>query len=399
MNGTIDGFRYGAVTPVVAYLMACLGGALGLRCIVRSLLDEQSWKPGWLALGAASIGCGIWTMHFIAMLGFQVEETGIRYNVGLTVLSLGVAIVVVAIGVFIVGYLGAGRTTLAVAGVITGLGVAAMHYLGMAAMQLNGDIQYNAVTVGLSVVIAIVAATAALWAAVSIRGFLTSLGASLGMGIAVSGMHYTGMAAVAVHVHNSGNGSYSGDSPTSLLLPMLLGPAVFLLLAGVVVMFDPLLVLGDGEWNRTPSASSRRSDAKTSAVDGPAERSGGRSRDSLFDRSAAPARPGPDAQAATSRQSRDTSRAAASGGRHRDPSRAAPGRPQAPTGAGSGRPTGTTGSGGAGRPPEPLRTTTSAPKPAPTSARRQGPPASPPQGPYGPPQPAPRQAPPRAQEW
>ncbi|KUO15489.1 MHYT domain-containing protein [Streptomyces dysideae] len=251
MQGTVDGFRYGAVTPVAAYLMACLGGALGLRCIVRSLLDDQSWKPGWLALGAASIGCGIWTMHFIAMIGFQVEETRIRYDVGLTVLSLTVAIVVVGIGVFIVGYHGTGTATLATAGVVTGLGVAAMHYLGMAAMRLNGSIQYDAFTVGLSVLIAIVAATAALWAAITIRGFLTSLGASLIMGVAVSGMHYTGMAAVSVHLHGATRGPWTGDSPTSLLLPMLLGPIIFLVLAGVVVMFDPLLVMGDGERSRS----------------------------------------------------------------------------------------------------------------------------------------------------
>jgi NO-binding membrane sensor protein with MHYT domain len=256
MEGTVDGFRYGAVTPVAAYLMACLGGALGLRCIVRTLLGGQSWKAGWLALGAASIGCGIWTMHFIAMIGFQVEETRIRYDVGLTVLSLAVAIVVVGIGVFTVGYRGADSSTLAIAGVITGLGVAAMHYLGMAAIHLNGDINYSPSVVVLSVVIAIIAATAALWAAVSIRGFVTSLGASLIMGVAVSGMHYTGMAAVSVHVHDTTGGTWAGDAPTSLLLPMLLGPVIFLLLAGVVVMFDPLLVLGDGD--RKPPASSPR---------------------------------------------------------------------------------------------------------------------------------------------
>ncbi|MEU6257060.1 MHYT domain-containing protein [Streptomyces sp. NPDC047043] len=283
MQGTIDGFRYGAVTPVAAYLMACLGGALGLRCIVRSLLNDQSWKPGWLALGAASIGCGIWTMHFIAMLGFQVQETGIRYDVGLTLLSLAVAIVVVGIGVFIVGYLGAGTLTLSVAGVITGLGVAAMHYLGMAAMEVNGDIQYDTFTVALSVGIAIVAATAALWAAVTIRGFLTSLGASLVMGVAVSGMHYTAMAAVSVHVHGSGSGAWAGDSPTSLLLPMLLGPAVFLLLAGVVVMFDPLLVLGDGEWNKS---SSSRKDRAAGQGKIPTPRNGG----TLFDHTPGTAR-------------------------------------------------------------------------------------------------------------
>ena len=67
------------------------------------------------------------------------------------------------------------------------------------------------------------------------------------MGVAVSGMHYTGMSAVSIHVHGTANGSWAGDSPMSLLLPMLLGPVVFLLLAGVVVMFDPLLVLGEGD--------------------------------------------------------------------------------------------------------------------------------------------------------
>jgi NO-binding membrane sensor protein with MHYT domain len=276
MQGTVDGFRYGAVTPVAAYLMACLGGALGLRCIVRSLLNGPSGKPGWLALGATSIGCGIWTMHFIAMIGFQVEEARIGYDVGLTVLSLAVAIVVVGIGVFIVGYLGAGKGALTGAGVITGLGVAAMHYLGMAAMHLDGDIRYDALTVALSVLIAIVAASAALWAAVTIRGFLTSLGASLVMGVAVSGMHYTGMAAVSVHLHGATGASWAGDSASSLLLPMLLGPVIFLVLAGVVVMFDPLLVLGDGEWSRSganrragPVAQQPRRDAESRAAANP----------------------------------------------------------------------------------------------------------------------------------
>ncbi|MFJ8137549.1 MHYT domain-containing protein [Streptomyces sp. NPDC096013] len=280
MLGTIDGFRYGAVTPVAAYLMACLGGALGLRCVVRSLHNRQSWKAGWLALGATSIGTGIWTMHFIAMIGFQVEQTRIGYDVGLTVLSLAVAIVVVGIGVFAVGYRGATVATLSMAGIVTGLGVAAMHYLGMAALKLNGDIEYRMSTVALSVLIAIVAATAALWAAVSIRGFLPSLGASLVMGVAVSGMHYTGMAAVSVHLHGAG-GSWSGDSPNSLLLPMLLGPVVFLLLAGVVVMFDPLLVMGEGEWDRsfprhpvTPDADGGQPAAPPDSPFGTADRSG-----------------------------------------------------------------------------------------------------------------------------
>ncbi len=243
MQGTVDGFSYGLVTPLVAYLMACLGGALGLRCTTRSMLVAQSWRPGWLALGSAAIGSGIWTMHFVAMMGFTVRGTPIHYDTAMTFASLAVAIVMVGIGVFIVGYKGARGTALFTGGTITGLGIASMHYLGMASMRLDGKLEYNTVTVGISVAIAMCAATAALWAAGQVRGFLWSVGASLVMGLAVSGMHYTGMAALDVHLHGTAAPT-SGESPAALLAPMLIGPLAFLLLAGVVVMFDPLMVMG-----------------------------------------------------------------------------------------------------------------------------------------------------------
>ncbi|KAB1145740.1 hypothetical protein F7R91_18645 [Streptomyces luteolifulvus] len=246
MQGTVDGFSYGLVTPLVAYLMACLGGALGLRCTTRSMLVARSWRPGWLALGSAAIGSGIWTMHFIAMMGFTVKEAPIHYEKTTTYASLGVAILMVGVGIFIVGYKGAKGTALFTGGTITGLGIASMHYLGMAGMRLNGKLEYNTFTVAASVVIAVVAATAALWAAGQVRGFLWSVGASLVMGLAVTGMHYTGMAALSVHLHGT-TAPGSGDS-AGLLGPMLIGPLVFLLLAGVVVMFDPLMVMGKPDW-------------------------------------------------------------------------------------------------------------------------------------------------------
>jgi NO-binding membrane sensor protein with MHYT domain len=248
MQGTVDGFSYGLVTPLVAYLMACLGGALGLRCTTRSMLVSRSWRPGWLALGSAAIGSGIWTMHFVAMMGFTVEQAPVHYDRAITFASLGVAIVMVGIGVFIVGYRGATGTPLMTGGAVTGLGIASMHYLGMAGMRLNGQLEYNTVTVGISVVIAVVAATAALWAAGQVRGFMWSVGASLIMGLAVTGMHYTGMAALSVQVHHS-SAPVAGESPASLLAPMMIGPLAFLLLAAVVVMFDPLMVMGKPVWS------------------------------------------------------------------------------------------------------------------------------------------------------
>jgi len=136
MQGTVDGFSYGLVTPVVAFLMASLGGALGLRCTTRSMLVAHSWRPGWLALGSVAIASGIWTMHFVAMMGFKVRQAPIHYDKAMTFASLGVAIVMVGIGIFIVGYRGARGTALFTGGTITGLGIASMHYLGMAAMRL-----------------------------------------------------------------------------------------------------------------------------------------------------------------------------------------------------------------------------------------------------------------------
>lgn len=250
MTATVSDFHYGAVTPVAAYLMACLGAALGLRCTTRSLRrSHRSRRAGWLMLGAVSIGCGIWTMHFIGMIGFSVEDAPVSYDPALTLLSLGVAIGVVAVGVFLVGYRGAAPLNLGVAGVVTGLGVAAMHYIGMAAIRTHGTLRYDVPTVTLSVLIAVVAATAALWAAVSIHSLWSSLGASLVMGVAVTGMHYTGMAAVSVHVSGQATDSQSSADLMSFLLAMLAGPLTVLLIAAVIVMFDPDLVLGDGEWS------------------------------------------------------------------------------------------------------------------------------------------------------
>ncbi|GAA2989348.1 MHYT domain-containing protein [Streptomyces fulvorobeus] len=272
MQGTVDGFSYGLVTPVVAFLMACLGAALGLRCTTRSLRSERSFRAGWLALGATSIGSGIWTMHFVAMTGFTVREAPVGYDKPLTFASLALAVVMVGIGIFIVGYRGATRMALITGGIIMGLGIASMHYLGMAGMRFQGQFAYDTVTVALSVVIAVVAATAALWAAVSVHGFLPGLGASVVMGVAVSGMHYTGMAALSVHLHPAaGTGSApGGDEPTSLLVPMLLGPFCFLLLAGVIVMFDPRVVMGAAPGRaapgtgRQPAVTVQRGHARTS---------------------------------------------------------------------------------------------------------------------------------------
>jgi NO-binding membrane sensor protein with MHYT domain len=273
MQGTVDDFAFGAVTPAASYLVACVGSALGLRCVVRSLNNRRSWKPGWLVLGAATIGCGIWTMHFVAMVGFRIQGIPIDYDSRLASLGLVVAVVMVGLGVFAVGYRGATPVTLTAAGILTGLAVVATYYIGMAALELNGSLEYDSLTVSVSVLIAVTAATAALWTAASYRGFPAALGATLLMGVALTGTHYTGMAALGVHLRGATDasymtGTYGNASPASILLPMIIGPVVFLVLSGVVVMFDPQLVLGGGDWSR---AAPRRRRVTVTAPERPAQ--------------------------------------------------------------------------------------------------------------------------------
>ncbi|MER5294409.1 MHYT domain-containing protein [Streptomyces pharetrae] len=249
--GHLDHAAFGWLTPVLSYVMACTGAALGLRCTVRALAATGRARRNWLITAASAIGTGIWTMHFVAMLGFRVGGTEIRYDVPLTVLSLLVAMVVVCAGVFAVGH-GRDRTrSLLLGGLTTGIGVASMHYLGMAAVRLHGDVTYEPVLVGLSVLIAVVAATAALWAALNIEAPVAVTVASLVMGAAVSSMHYTGMLAVRVRVTPSGE-LLPGATAMQFVFPLAVGLGSYLFLTSAFVALSPTA----GE--REESASAQR---------------------------------------------------------------------------------------------------------------------------------------------
>ena len=237
--GHMEHFSYGLLTPVLSYLMACTGAAVGLRCTVRALRETGRSRRNWLMLGATAIGSGIWTMHFIAMLGFGVSGSVIRYDVPLTLISLGVAIVVVGAGVFTVGYGEATTRSLLLGGIGTGLGVATMHYTGMAAVRVNGTVGYNTLLVVASVVIAIVAATAALWIVTRVQDFLGAMIAALVMGLAVSSMHYTAMAALQVDVHAE-HTALSGATALQFILPLTIGMAAFLCITSVMIAVSPI---------------------------------------------------------------------------------------------------------------------------------------------------------------
>ena len=217
----IHHFDHGWITPTISYVLSVLGSLLGLTLAARFRSArsnaERAW---WLVLAAIAIGgTAIWSMHFVAMMGFSVTGTPIRYDVGLTSSSAILAIVAVAIGLVIALFGEKAQNTRIVAGgIISGLGVAAMHYTGMAALHLNGEISYSATRVGMSIGIAVVAASVALWLAVTVHRPLAIFVSALVMGIAVNAMHFTGMSAMSVTEHAPGN--LTGATATSMIVPI-----------------------------------------------------------------------------------------------------------------------------------------------------------------------------------
>jgi NO-binding membrane sensor protein with MHYT domain len=233
----INHFEYGWITPGISYALSVLGSILGLifagRIRIAKSTGQKIW---WGTLAAWALGgTAIWTMHFMAMLGFAVSGSRIRYDVPITVASALLAVIAVGIGLAIVGTGRLSAVRILAGGLFTGLGVAAMHYSGMAAMQLDGRIDYDPLRVAASIVIAVVAATVALWLAVTVRRGLAIFGSALVMGVAVNGMHFTGMSAMSVHLHDQRT-ELTGATVSTMLLPIVL-----LVIFGVVGLVYALL--------------------------------------------------------------------------------------------------------------------------------------------------------------
>ncbi|MGW4781946.1 MHYT domain-containing protein [Streptomyces filamentosus] len=198
MNGTIDGFGQGLITPVAGYIMACLGSAPGAP-VHGPVGAQRTENAGPAPPRAASVGCGIWTMHFIGMLGSTVRETGIDDDGLLTPASLLFAMASAGVGAGAVAYRGARPPVLPTAGLSTGLGV--------------------------------------------------------------TGTPCTGVAALSVRLHAHVAEPPAAGSPATAVLPVPAAPLVFLIVVRAIAVLDPLLIPGGGEADidRWPSGAGRAS--------------------------------------------------------------------------------------------------------------------------------------------
>ncbi|MDQ7306483.1 EAL domain-containing protein [Stenotrophomonas sp. Sm3119] len=193
--------HYNATLVVISLIVAVLASYTALDVAGRVATAKGNIARWWLAGGAIAMGLGIWSMHFIGMLAFDLPIP-IGYDLAITLYSLTVSIGASAFALWLVSRPNLFWHQLLGGALLMGLGIATMHYLGMAALEMHPSIDYDPAWLLLSIVLAAVAAGVALWIAFRLRreqrntGRLRAL-ASLVMGLAIIGMHYTGMAAAS----------------------------------------------------------------------------------------------------------------------------------------------------------------------------------------------------------
>ncbi|WP_169086404.1 EAL domain-containing protein [Paenibacillus sp. PL91] len=195
---------YDSILVFFSYIIAVMASYTALDLAGRVSTSKGKTRLGWLLFGAAAMGMGIWSMHFVGMLAFNLPIT-IKYDLIIVLLSVVAAIVASFIALYVVGRSKLTGVQLLSGALLLATGISIMHYVGMSAMLIH--ITYTPIIFILSVLIAFGASVAALWLAFYFRkggqrGELwKKLGSGAIMGAAIVGMHYTGM--VAANFHNS----------------------------------------------------------------------------------------------------------------------------------------------------------------------------------------------------
>jgi PAS domain S-box-containing protein len=194
-------YAYDYWLVVLSCLVAMFASYTAFHLITRvNAACRPTTKAAWLFTGAVSMGSGIWSMHFIAMLAVLMPGA-VRYDIVLTGLSAVFAIIASGFA-FYVATTGA-RTVarLAGGGTLLGAGIGAMHYTGMAGMQMDGKILYDPFMFAVSVLVAVSLSSVALRLlyqsveSIELPRQVLKLASGSVMGLSIAAMHYTAMGA------------------------------------------------------------------------------------------------------------------------------------------------------------------------------------------------------------
>ena len=249
----LEGFYNGWLVLVsIAVAVLAASAALAVVDRMQAARARPLARAGWLMAGAVAMGGGIWAMHFIGMLAF-VLPVPVSYVATVTLASIVPAAAGAGVALHVLSRESVGWRHLLVGGLLMAVGIGTMHYLGMEAMQLNAVMAYEPVPFLLSIVVAYVLSTLALYVRFALKRSAKRLRqplAALVLGCAVAGMHYTAMASVRFY---AGAGHASGAALPSLPLALLVG--------GFVVFILGLTIASTTVHRRWSAASTSAADA------------------------------------------------------------------------------------------------------------------------------------------
>jgi len=195
--------RHDANVVLLSVLLAWFAAYVALNLVARLRSHRGSIALAWGFGASIALGTGIWSMHFVGMLGWRLPiEVG--YALAPTAASWLAAVGVSMVALAIASRPQRSALHIAAGALVMGAGICAMHYIGMAALRFAPGLLWDVRTVALSAAVAVAASALALWLfgrlqhVAGDRSHAVRMAAGAVMAIGISGMHYTGMAAATV---------------------------------------------------------------------------------------------------------------------------------------------------------------------------------------------------------
>ncbi|QYK08435.1 MHYT domain-containing protein [Shewanella mangrovisoli] len=194
---------YNPLLVTISILIAIFAAFMAFQVTTQAVQSQSRARQQIMLLtGSLVLGGGVWSMHFIGMLAFDLCSP-VSYDFGLTVLSLLPSIGASWVALNLLSKPSFQFSQVLLSGSLVGAGIGTMHYVGMAAMEMAPLLRYDPWIFALSIVVAVLLAIIALWVRTGLNKLISShmstitsnFIASIVMGLAISGMHYTGMAA------------------------------------------------------------------------------------------------------------------------------------------------------------------------------------------------------------
>ena len=245
---------------MLSVVVAIFTATLALQMVDLASRGARWLRTAAIATGSLALGSGVWAMHFIAMLAFNLC-VDVDYDPVITGLSMLPSLAASAVALRILAKPEISRADLWAGGVLVGGGIGAMHYVGMAAMRMDPVLRYDRWFFALSIVVAVGLAVLALWIR---RRHLGLLASGTVMGLAISGMHYTGMAAARFYGDPATQQTSFNAESTMLALGVTLTTVLIaLLVAGINALLRYRSMV-----NELTISESRMAALTATAVDG-----------------------------------------------------------------------------------------------------------------------------------